>query len=164
MHPAYHLLSSFDFRCTGYRLQGIDWMLVLHQLEHSQFFFHRRITERELHHEPIELCFGQRKGAFVINWVLCCDHDKRWLKQVCDSVCCNSGFCHRFKQGCLGSRGRTIDFIGKQDLSEDRSRSKLKLSRFLIENRCARDVGREEVGCALNAFELASDTASESPC
>ena len=71
---------------------------------------------------------------------------------------------HRLEQGGLGLRHRAVDLVDEQDVGEDRPGPELELAHPLIEHREPGDVGRLEVGRALDAPDgRAVDRAGERP-
>jgi len=139
----------------------INWMFELQQIKHSQFFFDRWVTQREPHQETIELCFRKRERAFVIDRVLCCNDQERRIERVGFSVDGDASFRHRFEQRCLCSWRCPVDFVGEQNLGEDRTGAEFKFRILLVEDRCAGDIGGQQVGGALDSFEVASEAFRE---
>ncbi len=56
----------------------------------------------------------------------------------------------------FASEGSSIDFVGQQNIGENRSGTKFKFARLLIENTEARYIARQKIGRALNTRQLAS--------
>ena len=72
---------------------------------------------------------------------------------------------HGLEQGGLGLRHRAVDLVDEQDVGEDRPGAELELAHPLIEHGQPGDVGRLEVGGALDAPDGgAVDRAGERPC
>ncbi len=88
---------------------------------------------------------------------------KRFFQIVCGSVHRHSAFRHRLQQRRLRTGRGAVDLVGQQDLCKDRSGAEFEFGFLLIENRRARDVGRQQVGRALNAFELTADAFCQRP-
>ena len=71
---------------------------------------------------------------------------------------------HRLEQGALGLRHRAVDLVDEQDVGEHRARLELELPLTLVVDRQARDVGRLEVGRALDPRRgRAVDRAGDRP-
>ncbi len=68
---------------------------------------------------------------------------------------------HGFEQGGLGARGGAVDFVGEDDVGEDRPGFEVEGLGFLVVDGDAEDVGGEHVGRELNAVEFAIDGAGE---
>ena len=77
------------------------------------------------------------------------------------SVDGDAPFGHRFQQRGLRPRRGAVDFVGQHDLREERAGAKLELGGLWIENGSAGDVGRQQIGRALDAFERAADALRE---
>ena len=60
-------------------------------------------------------------------------------------------FTHTFQKSRLGPRRGPIDLVSKQDVGEDRTTSKFKFSRLLIEDIESRDIARQQIRRALDA-------------
>ena len=52
--------------------------------EDRAFFRRRRIVDHHVEHEAIELRFGQRIGAFLLDRVLRRQHEQRTIERVAD--------------------------------------------------------------------------------
>lgn len=70
-------------------------------------------------------------------------------------------FLHRFEQRGLGLWCSAIDFVRKDDLPHDGSRTEFEFTFLLIEDRNARHVAGEHVGRKLNAIERAIERFGE---
>ena len=136
-------------------------MASLEHLEHLQLLLQARITQAEADHEAIELGLGQRKRAFVIDRVLRADHQEGAFQIVRRAVDRDATFAHRFQQRGLRARGGPIDFIGQHDLRKHRSGAKLEVVGLGIEDRSPGDVGGQQVGRTLNAFERTAHAGGE---
>ena len=68
---------------------------------------------------------------------------------------------HRFEQGRLGLRRRAVDFVGEQDVGEDRAADEADHAAargpVLFDHLGAEDVGGHQVGRELDAVELEVD-------
>lgn len=119
----------------------INRMFELEQVQHPQLFFNGWVSKREPHQKTVELGFGQREGAFVIDGVLSRDDEEGRIQRVGFSVDRDAGFCHRFQQRGLRSRRGSVDFVGEQDLREHRAGTEFELRVLLVEDRCAGHIG-----------------------
>ena len=70
------------------------------------------------------------------------------------TVTCRFG--HRLEQRRLRARHRAVDLVDEDDVREDRAGPELELARLLVEDRQTGDVGRLEVGRALDAREASA--------
>ena len=121
----------------------------------AQFFRSRGISHHHIEHEAIELRFRQRIGAFLFNGILRCQSKKRIRQIVCVRPDSDMSFLHGFQQSSLGLWRRTIDFVGQQNVGEQRPLDKLEDSpasfRIILQHVGARNVRRHQVGRKLNA-------------
>ena len=97
----------------------------------------------------------------MIDRILRADDQKRRRERVRLAVDRHAAFGHRFQQRRLRARRGAIDFIGQHDLRENRPRPKFELGRFLIEDRNAGHIGRQQIGRALNSLEGAADAGRQ---
>ena len=67
------------------------------------------------------------------------------------------GLGHRLQQGRLGARRGAVDLVRQHHVGEDRPGQELESGVALVEDAGAGDVGRQQVGGALDAPELAAD-------
>ena len=107
-------------------------MRELKSVEHLEFFFQTGIAEAEPHQKTVQLSLWKRERAFVVDRVLSGDDDERRLQFTSLAVHADRAFRHGFQQSRLSPRGRTVDLIGQDKLSENRARSKFKLLYFGI--------------------------------
>ena len=70
-------------------------------------------------------------------------------------------FAHRFQQRRLRARRGAVDFVGQQNVGEDRAFVKMKLLVALVENRHAEDVRRQQIRRELDALELGVNGAGQ---
>ena len=86
------------------------------------------IEERhfDLEQEPVELRFGERIRPFLLDRVLRGHHEERLLQLVDRAGRGDRAFLHRFEQGRLRLRRGAVDFVGQQELGEDRPRPELE--------------------------------------
>ena len=79
-------------------------------------------------HEAIQLRLRQRVGAFLLNGVLRGEHKERFGQRHDAAGHCDVMLLHRLKQCglCLG-RG-AVDFVGQNNVGEDRSFDELELA------------------------------------
>src|SRR5262245_17485917 len=94
-----------------------------------------RVTECDTHEEAIELRFRQCKSAELLVGVLSCNDEERLGQAVCCYVGADLTLLHRLEQRALRAWARPIDFIGEQQLCEDRALSEMKLLAGAIEDR-----------------------------
>jgi hypothetical protein len=99
---------------------------------------------------------GSGVRAFELDRVLRGEDEKRLIEWIGASRGGDVVLLHRFEQRRLRLRRRAVDFVGEDDLREDRTLDETQPpgSAFLVENLRAGDVGRHQIGRELNAFEI----------
>ena len=75
-----------------------------------------------LEHEAVELRFGKRVRPFELNRVLCRKDEERRFERIGPSLHRDALLLHRLEQRRLSLRWRPVDFVGQQDVREDRTR------------------------------------------
>jgi len=154
----HQLLTFHHLRRRDDRLQGFNGMPQPQTFQHRVFRLKVRIAHAHPDQETIQLGLGQRKRAFVVNWILRGDQKKRRLQFVIDPIHRHLLFRHGFQQCRLRPRGRAIDLIRQHRLGEQGARPEFEGRRLRIEYRAAGDVVGQEVRGALNPLERAADT------
>src|SRR5438105_5186278 len=119
------------------------------------------ITEAQTYEEPIELRLRKWKRSLVIDWILRRDDHEGRLEVIPLPVHGDAAFGHRFQQRGLRTRRGAVDLIGEHRLRENRPGTELEFRCFLVEHRDAGDIGRQQIGRALNALERAADALGE---
>ena len=89
----------------------------------QDLFEHRPIDagDVDLEHEAIELRFGQRIRALELDRVLRRQHEERRRQRPRLAERRHAPFLHRFEQRRLRLRRRAVDFVGQQQVGEDRA-------------------------------------------
>src|SRR6266487_2822765 len=90
----------------------------------------RWIPQRKPHEKTIQLCLRQWKSAFILNWILGCQNQKRTRQITRDTVYGHLLFLHRFQQSCLCAWRGAIDLICQKDVDENRTRLEFKGQTF----------------------------------
>ena len=127
-------------------------------------FFCRGIADVDLEEEAVELGFGQRVGAFQFDGVLRRQHEEGLRQGVGRAAHADLALLHRFQQGGLRLRGGAVDFVGQQQVGEDRARWKRKRALAVVgdlEDVGADDVGGHQVGRELDAGEVELERGGE---
>ena len=86
-----------------------------------------RIADLDLHQEAVELRFRQRIRAVMLGRILCRENHERTGKRIGGVFDRHLIFVHRFQQRALGFRRGAIDFVGKNDVGEDRAGLELEV-------------------------------------
>ena len=108
-------------------------------------------------HEAVQLGLGQLERARLLDRVLRGDGQKRGRQAEGRPPDGHAAFLHRFQQGRLHLGRGAVDFVGQQDVGEDRAAVHVERGRGLVEDLRAEDVGRQEVDRELHAAELQVD-------
>jgi hypothetical protein len=102
------------------------------------------IADLDRHQEAVELGFGQRIGADLLDRVLRRDDEERIGQLSRLSVLRNLALFHRFHQRALRLRRRAVDLVGQDDGVEDRAGVKAEGAGLGVEDRHAENIRREE--------------------
>ena len=119
------------------------------------------VVDAAVEEEAVKLRFGQVVGAFLFKGVLGGEyHEGRGERQ---------GFAfdgdlpllHDFEQRRLGFGRGAVDFVGEQQVGEDRAAAEFEAAFAGVVDHAAGDVGGQQVGGELDALELAVDGFGE---
>ena len=80
-----------------------------------------QVFDDDVEHEPVQLGFRQRICPFQFDRILRGQHEERSLHRIGHALDRHLQFLHRFQQRRLRFGRSAVDFIGKQDVGEDRS-------------------------------------------
>jgi len=87
----------------------------------ARFFRTAGVADQHLHHEPVDLRFGQRIGAFLFQRILRRQHQKRIGQGIGLIADGDLAFLHGFQERALHFRRRAIDLIRENEIAEDRT-------------------------------------------
>ena len=113
-----------------------------------------RIADIDLHQKAVELGFGQRVGAFLLQRVLGGKHVEGGGQIEPAPGNGNVIFLHGLQQGGLGAGRGPVDLVGHQQLREDRAFDKAEGAapvRILFQNFRTQNIRRHQVRGELNA-------------
>src|SRR5579862_3039946 len=153
LHASDRFLHFEDVADVGDRFELGKCIVTDMFAQNFPFRFRRGITHLDAHQEAIELRFGQRIGAVMLNGVLRGNDEKRMRKLQSLAVHRHLRFVHSFEERRLRARSSAVDFIGEHDVGENRAGTKLELARFRIVNAYAENVARQQVRSELDALE-----------
>ena len=125
----------------------------------------RRIGHQNLHQEAIELGFGQRIGAFHFDGILRRHHEERRFQFMRGGAAGDGAFLHGFEQRRLRFRRGAIDFVGQNQVGENRTGLEaqgLVAAVVGFHDHAADDVGGHEIGRELDARIPEAEGASQS--
>ena len=101
---------------------------------------------------------GSGIGAFELDRVLRGEHEERLFERIRAALHGHAVLLHGFEQRRLRLGRRAVDFVGQDDVREDRAGREHHLApagrRILLDDVGAGDVGRHQVGRELDAVEL----------
>ena len=120
-------------------------------LEHGDLRLEVRVPERRPQEEAVELRLRQRERSLVLDRVLGRDHEEGIRKRSRDAVARDLPLGHRLEERRLRLRDRAVDLVDEHDVREHRAGPELEVASALVEHREARDVGRLEIGRALDS-------------
>src|SRR5437868_128173 len=120
------------------------------------------VSHSQPHQEPVQLGFGQRIGAVMLDRVLCGENDERLGQLVGFLFHRYVAFGHRFKQRGLSFWSGAIDLVGQNYVRENRPGFELERAQLLVEYFEPDYIGREQVGGELNPLKRAIEASSQS--
>jgi hypothetical protein len=89
-------------------------------------------------------------------------NDYEWLRhRMANAVHRDLMFIETFEERRLSPWGRTVNFVYKNDLGQNRSRAKVKIPVSLVEHIGSSDIGREKVCRALDTLETGINRLGE---
>ena len=99
--------------------------------------------------------------AFLLDRILCGQHEERPIEREADAADRHLVLLHGFEQRRLRLRRRAIDFVGQNDVGENRSANEpdraLPRRAIFFEHFRTQDVRRHQIRCELDAIELQVD-------
>ena len=120
-----------------------------------------RITQFDSHQKAVQLRFRQWKSADLISGILGGD-DEKGLRQLAGlAFDGHLPFLHRFQQGALGLGRGAVDFVGQDQLGENRTGMEDEGLTLAFIHRRAQDVRRQQVAGELDALILQTQAASQ---
>ena len=122
---------------------------VMREPQHRGLVGRVRIADVDLGEEPVELGFGQRVGALVLDRILRREHEKRIGERVRLPVDRHLVLLHRLQERGLRLRRGAVDLVGEQQVGEHRPPAE---DEFVAAHRHRPgEIGREHVRRELHA-------------
>ena len=146
-------------RLEGVALAGLR--LVAIEYENAALVPGCRVADLHVQQETIELGFGQRVGAFLLDRVLGRHDHEQALERIGLVADRDLAFLHGFEQGRLHLRRRAVDLVGQDQVMEQRALAKFERAFLRPVDVRARQVGRQQVGRELQAVEVALDALGQ---
>ena len=138
--------DRFDFNTTAFSCAR----------HHFRKLIGTRVAHEQFVKEAVELCLGQRVGAFLVDRILRCQDKERQVEFADLATDRDTTFLHGFQHRRLGLWGGPVDFISQNQVGKNRPVLKLK-SPFSIVGFVyhvgAQNIRRHEVGRELDAVE-----------
>jgi hypothetical protein len=122
------------------------------------------IVDDELEEEAVELRFGERIDALLLDRVLRREHGEARAHHMRLAVDRHAAFLHRLEQRGLRLRRGAVDLVGEQQLGEDRPLGEGEARRLEVEEVRPQYVAGHQVGGELDASEIASPVARAKAC
>ena len=122
----------------------------------------RRRLDEALEHEAVDLRLGERVGALLLDRVLRREDEERLRKRVRLIANRHLALLHRLEKRRLHFRRRAVDFVGQEQVGEDRPLLRRELARLRRVDERTDDVGGEEVWRKRDAPELEPERLRES--
>src|SRR3954447_2907446 len=164
VHAAGGVLALEHLGSVGDRLEVEHAVATLVALEHPRLLRGARVAELEPDHEAVDLRLRERVGALVLDRVLRGEDEERAGELVRVDVDGHHPLLHALEQAGLGLRRGAVDLVDDHDVREDRARAELEALLALVVDAGADDVGRQQVGGALDARELRVDRLRQRAC
>ena len=115
------------------------------------------ITQAVKEHETVKLRFRQFKGAGLLDGVLRRDNEERGRQAHRLATEGHLTLLHGFEHRALHLRRGAVDFVGEEQVREDRAAVDTEVARLLVDDFGADDVGRQHVDRELDATEIQVD-------
>ena len=118
------------------------------------------IVDVDLHQEAVELRFGQRIGAFLLQRVLGGEHVERAGQIMARARDRDMLLLHGLQQRRLGARTGAVDLVGHQQLGENRTGNEAEAAPAalaFLQHLGAENVGRHQVGSELDPARVEAE-------
>ncbi len=115
------------------------------------------VIKHDAEQKPVKLRLWERISPFHLNWVLSCQHEERLRQIISATADGDFALLHCLQQCRLSFRRRSVDFVGENDVGENRSGHELKPSPsgfgVLLQHIRAQNVAGHQIGRELNSLE-----------
>ncbi len=143
-----------DVLAGEHGLHGFEWVGFGLVGEDFCFLFGADVAELALHGEAIHLSFREWECAAEFDGVLSGDGEEETVEVIACAVDGDLAFAHGLEKGALSAGGGAVDFVRKEDVCEDGAFVEAEFLGAGVEDGDAQDVGGEEIGGELDAFEF----------
>ena len=117
----------------------------------------------QLQQEAVQLGFGERVRALVLDGVLGRGDQERVGQWAGGAVDGDLAFLHRFQQRRLGLGRGAVDLVGEQEVGEDRAGLEGELGGAGVVDEGAGDIAGHQVGGELDALGVEFERGGEGP-
>ena len=146
----------------GFDFLGIDAFCVACD---ESFFIMGGVIDPYAEKEAVELCFRERVGSLLLDWIACSDDHERFIEVVRYTGYGDLPLSHCLKERHLRLRWGSINFISENEVGKDRAGLKAEYScagvLVCLDEFGAEDVGWHHVGSELNACKFEIKRMSE---
>ena len=153
----FHVRDGFlhrkNFADARNRFQIFNWIIDGAAAQDFAFGFMRWIAHLDAHQKTIQLRFRKRISSMMFDRILRGDDQKRLRQRMSFSVHGNLRFVHGFEQRGLRARRGAIDFIGENDIREERARTEFKFACIGLVYADAEHVAGQKIGSELHALK-----------
>ena len=126
----------------------------------ADLFVLRRIADANVEEKAVELCFGERVRAFLLDRILRGEHEERFGEIHRLAGGGDVALLHGLEQRGLRARRCAVDLVREDDVREDRTAHEAKATcagrGVFFHDLGAGDVARHEIGGELDAAEIES--------
>ena len=150
-----------EFRAAG---DGLDLRLLgdlAPHFHHGGLLEGGRVVDEELEEEAVGLRLGQRVGALLLDRVLR-RHDEEGPRELVRVAADGDlPLLHGLEEGRLDLGRGAVDFVGQDEVGEDRTLVGGEAAVLRREDHRAHDVARQQVGRELDALELDAEGGAQ---
>ena len=131
------------------------------ELQDRRFGRRVRVVDADVQQETVELRFGQRIGAFLLDRILRRHDQEQRGQRIRVAADGDLPLAHRFEQRRLHFGRRAVDFVGEDRLWKIGPRWNSKRRRLRPIDLGAGEVGGQQIRRELHAVEIAFDARGE---
>jgi len=124
-----------------------------HPVEDHQLLVLGRIADRDLEQKPVELRFRQLIGALLVDRVLRRQHQERLGQGIGTIAERDLPLLHCFEQSGLHLRGGAVDFVGENQIVENRPQLRLEFRFLRVVNHRPHQIGGQQIRRELETRE-----------
>ena len=153
-HLFHYFPCPFDIRSICNHIHRYRSVAGLESLKHHRLLLVRRIPDRQLQQEAVQLRLRQHERALHLHRIQRRQNQKRRTQTHRCSVDRNLLLLHRLQQRRLRPRRRPIDLIRQQNLREDRTLFELERPQAGIVDIHSQHIRRHQIRRELDPIEV----------